>query len=352
LDAQRKSCSHHRHDQPEMIARLILSIFAIGPSMLAAEPESAALAREIHNQGWIAYSAVGPTGDWDLFLMRPDGSDRRPLIDTREFNETGVRFSPDGKRLLYYRQPVAEPVDNNTYGTFELMIAEANGAGAVSYGHDFSWASWGPDSNSFAALTPGGIQIVELGTRKIVRKLPRRGLVQQLAWSPDGRYFTGTANGLGQFWNIGVLDAAGEKICAASETERYNCTPDWMPDSRHVLYARGIIPNDGGRAELWMATLDGRKKEMLYAEGGRHVYGGAASPDGRYFLFTRSEEDLGKVDHAKTTMAVIRAADTPMRGDENSGLRRRFLEAKHALRLDLGPGWEPHWTHAEIPSAK
>ena len=37
--------------------------------------------------------------------MRPDGTDRRKLTDTREYNETGVRFSPDGKRLLYYRQP-------------------------------------------------------------------------------------------------------------------------------------------------------------------------------------------------------------------------------------------------------
>ena len=32
---------------------------------------------------------------------------------------------------------------------------------------------------------------------------------------------------------------------------------------------------------------------MLYAEGGRHVYGGAASPDGRYLLFTRSIVIIG-----------------------------------------------------------
>jgi hypothetical protein len=91
----------------------------------AEKKDSADLAREIHGLGWIAFSAVGDAGDWDLFVMRPDGSDRRRITDTREFSETGVRFSPDGKRLLYYRQPATEPVDNNGYGKHELMIADA-----------------------------------------------------------------------------------------------------------------------------------------------------------------------------------------------------------------------------------
>ena len=314
----------------------------------AIEPNSTSLANEIHSHGWIAYSAVGTKGDWDLFVMRPDGTDRRKLTDTREFNETGVRFSPDGKRMLYYRQPVAEPVDNNTYGTFELVLADANGANGVSYGAEWPWACWGPDSTSFASITPGGIKIVDASTRKVLRGLPRKGFVEQLSWSPDGRGFTGTANGLGQFWTIGVLDAASGKIGAASEIERYNCTPDWMPDSRHVLYSRGIIPNEGGRAELWTAASDGRELRMLYAEAGRHVYGGASSPDGRYLLFTRSEEDLGRVAHAKTTMAIIRYADAPMLGDESDALRKRFPDARRGSRLDLGPGWEPHWTLAKI----
>jgi Tol biopolymer transport system component len=316
----------------------------------AARPSG--LAEEIHGQGWIAFSARGDEGDWDLWAMRPDGTARHKLTDTRAFNETGVRISHDGKRMLYYRQPVAEAVDNNTYGTFELMIADANGANPISFGRDFPWASWGPDSKSFSALKPGGIQVVEVATRKILRTLPRGGLFQQLTWSPDGRSFVGTANGLGQFWNIGALGAARDKVSAVGETERYNCTPDWMPDSRHVIYARGTIPDQNERAQLWMAEPDGRDRKMLYAEAGRHIYGGASSPDGRYFLFTRSVEDLGKVEHAKTTMAIIRAVDTPMLGDKDDALRKRFPEAKAAVRLDLGPGWEPYWTRADLSPSK
>jgi Tol biopolymer transport system component len=321
---------------------------AAGLNLAVRGGQSEDLAREVHGLGWVAFSAVGDAGDWDLWAMRPDGSDRHKLTDTREFNETGVRVSPDGKRLLYYRQPVSDPVDNNTYGTYELMIADANGANATSFGRDYPWASWGPDSKSFAALKPSGIQIVDVASRKVLRTHARGGFFQQLGWSPDGRSFVGTANGLGPYWNIGVLGPESNKPSTVSETERYNCTPDWMPDSRHVVYSRGTIPEKNERAELWTSLPNGSDRKMLYAEAGRHIYGGAASPDGRYYLFTRSVDDLGKVKHAQTTMTIIRAADTPMLGDENDALRKQFPGAKPAVRLDLGPGWEPYWTRADL----
>jgi Tol biopolymer transport system component len=306
-----------------------------GSSAPAASPEVAALAGELHNQGWLAFSARTDAEDWDLFLMRPDGSGRRRLTDTREFNEAGVRFSPDGKRLLYYRMPKSEAVDNNSYGTFDLVIAKSDGTDPEVYGKELPWASWGPDSRQIACLTPKGIQVVELSTRKVVQQFPRRGLVQQLVWSPDGKRFVGTANGLGQFWNIGVLNPAVNELRAVSETDRYNCTPDWCPDSEQVVYARGIIPNVPGRAELWVASANGQVRRPLYAEAGHHIYGACASPDGKYVMFTRSMEDLGKVQEIEMAIIHWPEASHP-------------VGAPDVVRLDLGPGWEPHWTAKEI----
>ena len=338
--------------------------YSEAPAGSAAQPAKAAgstmsegverLAAELHDQGWIAYSAKNDQDNWDLYLTRPDGSDRRKLTDTADFNEAGPRFSPDGKRLLYYRMPKTEGLDNNTYGTFDLVIARADGSEAVVYGNGFPWASWGPDGTQLAYLTPKGIQIIDLASRQVVRQFPRKGLVSQLGWSPDGKWFAGTANGLGSFWNIGRLDPESGQINSVSETERYNCTPDWAPDSRHIVYARGIIPEVKGRAELWEASLDGKERQTLYAEEGRHIYGACVSPDNRYILFTRSVEDLGKVDNSRTTMAIIRRSDTPMIGDESPDLKRRFATASTGPRLDLSWGWEPHWTQKSIqfnPSA-
>jgi len=315
----------------------------------AFSDEIAKLASEVQHHGWIVFSSKTDRGDWDLFRMRPDGAERQRFIDMPGWNEGGARFSPDGKRVLFYRLPESDELQNNEYGRGELVIARADGSEPVVFGTGYPWATWSPDGRQVACLTSQGIQIIDLATRKVVRQLPRHGLVSQLVYSPDGRRFIGTANGLGPFWTIGCLDVDTGEIRAISETDRYNCTPDWVADSRRVVYARGIIPEKPGHAELWVATIDGQPPQPLYAEEGYHIYGACASPDMKYLLFTRSVADLTKVAENDTQMAIIRWADTPMRGDDGASLKQRFPSAKTGPRLDLGPGWEPTWT-TDLPT--
>ncbi len=321
----------------------------------AASPDAVSpevLAKELYNKGWIAFSAKTELGDWDLFICRPDGTDRQALTHTPDMNEAGVRFSPDGKSMLYYQMPKSEPLDNNTYGTFDLVIAHTDGSKPVVLGNEYKWAAWGPDSRQLACLDDKEIRIIETASRKVVRKVPRHGMVQQLGWSPDGRWFTGTANGLGPYWNIARVNAKTGESIAVSETDRYNCTPDWLHDSQQIVYSRGIIPNQGGFAELWIASLDGKTRRTVYAQEKIHLYGGCISPDGRYMLFTRSEEDLGKVDNSRTSMSIIRMSDAPVIVGDDPVLRKRFPKAKSGPRMDLLWGWEPDWTDQEIDLGK
>lgn len=313
------------------------------PDDVAAVTE---LAIELKDKGWIAFSAPTERGDWDLFRIRPDGSDMAHITNTPEFNEAGVRFSPDGTQILYYRMPRDEVVDNNNYGTFELVVSDSSGRQPVSYGDGYPWASWGPDGKQIVCLEKKGIRTVDLTSRKTLGTIGRHGVVQQLAWSPDGKRFVGTANGLGEFWNIGVVNLQDDSIHAVSETDRYNCTPDWMPDSQGVIYSRGIVPQVGGWAELW--TSDGEQKQMLYAADGLHVYGGCASPDGKYIVFTLSSHDLGGRGSDGTQMSIIRRAGAPMISPGSAALRTQYPSAGTGPRLDLTRGWEPHWTFAEV----
>ncbi len=309
------------------------------------------LAKEVASKGWIVYSAKTEKGDWDLFLMRPDGSKRRNLTNTPETSEAAARFSPDGKKLLYYRMPKGETLDNNKYGLYELVIANADGTNPVSYGNDFPWASWSPDGKQISCLTKGGIQVVDLATKTVVRKLDRKGIVEQLFWSPDGKGFTGTANGLGEHWAIGRMNAATGELNRVSDGDCFNCTSDWFPDGQHIVYSKGH-PKTEGWAQLWKADGEGKERSMLYGEIGRHAYGGFISPDGKYALFTRSQEDLGKVDNSQTTMALIRLADAPVIGGKSEVLRKQYPDARDGPMLDLGQGWEPHWTLSEVGAPK
>jgi WD40 repeat protein len=78
---------------------LLFSLAALaGAADLSAEV--ARLAEEVRAKGWIVFPAPSEQGDWDLFLMRPDGSRRRALTRTPEWNESAPQFSRDGKRLL------------------------------------------------------------------------------------------------------------------------------------------------------------------------------------------------------------------------------------------------------------
>ncbi|MBN1509415.1 MAG: PD40 domain-containing protein [Sedimentisphaerales bacterium] len=318
----------------------------LGPSDLKVT----ALARELHGKGWIVYSAKTDVGDWDLHMMRPDGWGQRNVTNTPAFNEAGAKFSPDGRKLLYYRMPKGNAVDNNKYGLYELVLADSDGANPNVWGIGFQWASWGPDGKSLACLSIQGINIVDVSTRKVIRSLPRQGVVQQLVWSPDGKWFAGTVNGLGVAWAIGRLNTESAQINAVSETDRYNCTPDWFPDSTHVIYSRGIVPGQMDWAQLWMGSGDGSERRMLYAEDGRHIYGGCISPDGKYVLFTRSKQDLGEVDNSQTTMAVIRYDDTPMARGQDRTRHKEYPKVNVGPLLYLGRGWEPHWTYTEIVS--
>ena len=94
-----------------------------------------------------------------------------------------------------------------------------------------------------------------------------------------------------------------------------------------------------------MADGEGKERSLVYGEDGRHLYGGAVSPDGRYVLFTRSLTD-GNEDTAE--VGLMRLSDAPTIAGESKALRKLHPKTKDGPALSLGPGWEPHWTYARI----
>ena len=83
---------------------LIVGAFLMGLSTWVGG-QTRELAEEVRDKGWIVFCARAETGDWDLFLCRPDGSDLRNITRTPDYNEASPQFSRDGRRLLYRRLP-------------------------------------------------------------------------------------------------------------------------------------------------------------------------------------------------------------------------------------------------------
>ena len=126
------------------------------------------------------------------------------------------------------------------------------------------------------------------------------------------------------------------------------CTPDWFPDSRQLVFSwrpPGQVDESGRTwTQLWMADAEGESRKLLYAEEGRNLYGGHASPDGRYVVFTGNALAGGDPAHAGSPMGVLRVADAPIVGGKGLTLRIRNPNARTGPVLTLPAGWEPQWT--------
>ncbi len=332
-------------------ALALWSLGAVAPPTSAASAEES-LAKEVAGKGWILFAAKSEAGDYDLFLSRPDGSNKRNLTATREWSEYGGRFSPDGRRMLFRRGVTAEPINHDLWGAMgALVIANADGSNPVVQGKEgeFPWASWSPDGKQWACLykREGKIRIIDAQTKKVVNEMPRQGIFQQLFWSPDGQRLVGTANRNGQDWNIVSIEIKTGK--ATLLTRALNCTADWFQgDPQRVIYSNRTpgLGSNYGFTMLMQATADGKSRSLLYAERGRHIYYGCTSPDDRYAIFSVPESDGG----TDANMAIIRIADAPIIvPDDYMELKAAYPDSKPGPVLRLPhPGFEPHWTFANV----
>ena len=334
---------------------LFFSLTTLPATPADLSPEVARLADEVRDKGWIVFPARSEPGDWDLFLMRPDGSQRRALTQTPEWNEAAPQFSRDGSRLLYRRLKRGEKVEGNRYGEQgELVVANSDGTGARALGADgeLPWASWSPDGREIATLSLKGIAFVDVASGKVRRTLPRHGFFQQLTWSPDGQWLCGVANSFGTGWSVARLNATTGEASAVSKVDC--CTPDWFPGGAKLIFSNrppGQNTNHGqGWTQLWMADADGRNRQLIYGEDGRHIYGGHVSPDGRYALFTGNTQEDGDPQHGGAPMGLVRLSDAPIIDGQSAELRALHPGAKSGPVLTLPAGWEPCWTFSESPS--
>ena len=337
--------------EPRVPLAALLLITILVAAVAAEDKTVEALRREVATKGWVVTSIKQKRGDWDLVLMRPDGSKQRKLTDTPDWSEAAPRWSPDSRRLLYRRIKAGTVISHDRWGfQGELVMADAMARnGRVMGKHP--WGCWSPDGKQISCLSLKGIEILDVATGKVKRRMKRAGYFQQLFWSPDGKWFCGTANVGGELWTIVRMDVATGKWNVVSRFR--NCTPDWFPDSRQVIFSNRPANQKGyGWTQLWMAPGQGGQRKMLYGEDGRHIYGGGLSPDGRYVLFTRCPKDGGGSERSGAPGGLMRLADAPIIGANSPALRKLHPGAHDGPVLALPDLWEPHWTFTDVTASR
>jgi Tol biopolymer transport system component len=155
-------------------------------------------------------------------------------------------FSPDGKRIAFTKS--GDPLCTNVFGDEELMILDLE-TGAMTpipgAGSAFFW-------------------------------------IDQLSWSPDGKFLAGSANGPGRIILIDVATGTTKTIAEGSD-------PSWSPTGDWIAYALTVqcmvIHPDGTGAR---SVLEKEHKWMNWTLDAPIVW----SPDGeRLLLNQRKVED-------------------------------------------------------------
>jgi hypothetical protein len=57
--------------------------------------------------------------------------------------------------------------------------------------------------------------------------------------------------------------------------------------------------------------------------------------------------DGGGLEEGGAPIGLMRLQDAPSIGGESPALRKLHPKTKDGPMLDLGMGWEPHWTYSE-----
>ena len=186
----------------------------------------------------IVYTQTRADGTDAVFLMKPDGTDRRCLIDTAG-PDSFPRWSPDGRWLAF--------IGGRAKGEQDVYVVRADGT-----------------------------RLRQLTSSAAIETEPE--------WSPDGTHIGYTSeDGLDGPSTIHVMSRDGSAdrvIVGDSGGLGHPELQDWSPDSENLL-----ITGFEGRTGLWTVRVDGTGQRFLRGEPGDYGSGAVYSPDGRSLVF-------------------------------------------------------------------
>jgi Tol biopolymer transport system component len=276
---------------------------ANGCSLETTKP-SDGLVLPVAGEAAIAWAA-DLSGDFDLFLMRPDGRAGRRLTDATGFD--GEPFwAPDATRLVF---------SSERSGSSDLYILDLvdgrtrrlthSGAADVA-------PSWSPDGTmiAFVSHRDGNAEIYTIeadgtGSRRLT---DHPGIDEHPSWSADSRrlLFTSNRHGSHDVFAMDVADGeASVQVILASAAEEGHAV--WSPDGEQLAY----VSDESGDFEVYVqrvATPDARPVNVSFdpaADG----FGLSWSPDGRHLVFVSRRN--GNFEIYKVEVGGGELADVP-----------------------------------------
>jgi Tol biopolymer transport system component len=264
-------------------------------------------------------------GDFEIYLMDPDGSDVRQLTRNEsqgenEADEGSPSWSPDGRRIAFTS---TRDHEGDGFDSEGLYVMEAPGAGQTRLTENESGEggpSWSPDGE-WLVFARRAVEQPATEEEALKFKLelmrpdgsetktlfePDALLVTGASWSPDGKElaFTGCEIVERQLdCEVWVANADGSDAKKLTDGPGRSAGPAWSPDGGRIAFTSDRDMNGdcffhdctGWNGEIYVMNADGSDPKRLTDDPGDDA-SPTWSPDGTRIAFSALRNVEGGVD--------------------------------------------------------
>ncbi len=284
-----------RYDVPANKGSRVLYVVEIktGVTRAITDPDATSGDAEFHPDG----KKIGFLRDGKLYEVNVTGPSMVGQVSDLEIN--GFHYSPNGKSILFARDVKLDPNTADRYP--DLPNASGRISDGLFYRHWKSWHDYAYSNVFYVDYKDGQLVGKPINIQREERfdsPLTPDGGMEQITWSPDGRWIVytcrklnGTAEARSTNSNLYAYEIASGKTMNFTElNEGYDRDPVFSPDGRYLLWtsmAKAGYEADRGR--LMILDSQTQQTEELSAGWDFEVNHPVWSADSKTIYFLSSE---------------------------------------------------------------